>query len=327
MSQLLKKFIGADQVGASKIDLENNTALRSRNAANTADVNLLKANASDEIELVAATIIDTATKVGTATTYWAGTGPAILFDNATPAIVQTKDDPAGTAGMYIASGKVSSSGSGEVDIVTGDNSGTGTTGLILINSGAATTGDSGHVNINSGGTTTGNSGHVQITTGGPVTSGNSGIISLTTGDSPDANSGNLVLATGTAVGTRGHVTVNAAYLDMSSTKIQNLATPTVGTDAATKAYVDSVVVAGESRNKENITLSSTDITNQYVDLAHLILANSLDIVVSGLIQTEGTDYTLSTVGGVTRVTFAGDLATGGNAALVAGDIVHAKYEY
>jgi hypothetical protein len=32
-------------------------------------------------------------------------------------------------------------------------------------------------------------------------------------------------------------------------------------------------------------------------------------------------------GGVTRITFAGDLATGGNAALVAGDILQIKYAY
>jgi hypothetical protein len=84
---------------------------------------------------------------------------------------------------------------------------------------------------------------------------------------------------------------------------------------------------GATYGKESITLTGTDITNQYVDLAQDSLANSLDIVVSGLVQTEGTDYTLSSVGGVTRVTFAGDLATGGAAALVSGDIINAKYAY
>ena len=42
--------IGADAVSAAKIKLENNTALRARNAANDGDVNLFKLNASDIME-------------------------------------------------------------------------------------------------------------------------------------------------------------------------------------------------------------------------------------------------------------------------------------
>lgn len=90
------------------------------------------------------------------------------------------------------------------------------------------------------------------------------------------------------------------------------------------------IPGGEVRAKESITLSGTDITNQYIDLAQPILASSLDFMVSGLIFNETVDYTVSLTGGsggVTRVSFAGDLATGGNAALVAGDVVYVKYEY
>lgn len=50
MAQLKKKFIGNDQVGASKILLENNSHLRGKNAAGSADINILKVNASDKIE-------------------------------------------------------------------------------------------------------------------------------------------------------------------------------------------------------------------------------------------------------------------------------------
>ena len=42
--------IGADAVVAAKIRLENNSALRARNAADSADVNLFKLNASDFME-------------------------------------------------------------------------------------------------------------------------------------------------------------------------------------------------------------------------------------------------------------------------------------
>jgi hypothetical protein len=93
----------------------------------------------------------------------------------------------------------------------------------------------------------------------------------------------------------------------------------------TTSLVFSKLIA--QRNKETFTLSGTDITNQYVNLAKLTLSNSMDLVVSGTMQVEGVDYTLSTVSGVTRLTFAGDLASGGNAALVSGDILYVKYAY
>lgn len=88
--------------------------------------------------------------------------------------------------------------------------------------------------------------------------------------------------------------------------------------------------APKTWGKEPITLDSTDITNQYVDLAQVAIASSIDFVVNGLVQAEGTDYTVSLTGGAggkTRLTFAGDLATAGAAALVDTDIVHIKYQY
>ena len=39
------------------------------------------------------------------------------------------------------------------------------------------------------------------------------------------------------------------------------------------------------------------------------------------------DYTLSTVSGVTRMTFAGSLITPGQEKLSAGDVVRVKYAY
>lgn len=77
--------------------------------------------------------------------------------------------------------------------------------------------------------------------------------------------------------------------------------------------------------KENLTLGAPDITNQYKDLANEVLASSVNLSVGGVVQYEGFDYTLSLVGSVTRVTFIGDLATGGAAQLLAGDILRVQY--
>jgi len=83
---------------------------------------------------------------------------------------------------------------------------------------------------------------------------------------------------------------------------------------------------GGEWNKENLTLNGTDITNQYKDLAFEVIPSSLDLHVSGVLAIEGIDYTLSTVSLVTRITFAGQLATGGNAALISGNILNCKYQ-
>ena len=89
-------------------------------------------------------------------------------------------------------------------------------------------------------------------------------------------------------------------------------------------------------SEENPTLSSGDITNQYYDLLHAVQGSSASVnsvsvdVVGGPEQQKTVDYTVSLTGGaggVTRITFAGDLASGGNAALVAGDILQIKYAF
>lgn len=78
---------------------------------------------------------------------------------------------------------------------------------------------------------------------------------------------------------------------------------------------------------EKITLTATDITNQYVDLQHHVKHDSLQAYVFRLAIHQGDDYTLSVVSNKTRITFAGDIATGGASALQAGDVLYVKYTY
>ncbi len=85
-----------------------------------------------------------------------------------------------------------------------------------------------------------------------------------------------------------------------------------------------------------LTLNSTDITNQYKDLLNPATGSSASVnsielgVVGGPEQQKTVDYTVALtggVGGVTRITFAGGLATGGASALVSGDILMVSYTY
>ena len=81
-----------------------------------------------------------------------------------------------------------------------------------------------------------------------------------------------------------------------------------------------------------ITLLSGDIGSQYVDLAqtaHAATGISLTPV-GGLMQERGVDFTVSLsggAGGVTRISFAGDLGTGGAAELIAGDKIVVSFDY
>lgn len=94
----------------------------------------------------------------------------------------------------------------------------------------------------------------------------------------------------------------------------------------TAQSIANLAAAGEFRAKETITLSAGDITNQFVTLANTPLANSVHLIVKGGAPTlEGAshDYTLTGA----QLDFENDLATGGAAALVAGDIIQVVYEY
>lgn len=51
------------------------------------------------------------------------------------------------------------------------------------------------------------------------------------------------------------------------------------------------------------------------------------MTVDRLVAHAGDDYTVSVVGGVTRITFAGSLVVGEEEELVAGDVVRVMYRY
>ena len=105
-----------------------------------------------------------------------------------------------------------------------------------------------------------------------------------------------------------------------------------------KAKVDDATIKINGSNQleslkfeaQQITLVAGDITAQYIDLAYTAhSAASIALsVVGGIMQERGVDYTVSLsggAGGVTRLTFAGDLQTGGAAELISGDKLIVQY--
>jgi len=99
---------------------------------------------------------------------------------------------------------------------------------------------------------------------------------------------------------------------------------------AAEAALDSRATALEVASlqfmaPELFVLTNTDITNGYIDLSSLAVQYSINAFVDRLAIHEGNDYTVSVVGGKTRMTFAGPLITPGQEKLSAGDEIRVKY--
>jgi hypothetical protein len=105
------------------------------------------------------------------------------------------------------------------------------------------------------------------------------------------------------------------------------------TDQAASVSAMKLYVAGEisaipapaipQGKKERKVLSSTDITNGYIDCAFEAMADTMMVMTGGVVHNEGSgdDYVLSLVAGKTRITFEPDLA----AILAAGDDIYLQY--
>ena len=104
-----------------------------------------------------------------------------------------------------------------------------------------------------------------------------------------------------------------------------LTTGTVDIDVTSLTFVETPVPQGLIQfQDEEFVLNATDISNGYVDLANEAEAGSVLVYPDGGTPADqGTDYTLSVVSNVTRVTFAGNLST----LLADGDKLIVKYAH
>jgi hypothetical protein len=95
-------------------------------------------------------------------------------------------------------------------------------------------------------------------------------------------------------------------------------------DVALDARLDSIEAAPHIEGRKEVkTLGAGDLA--YVDMAGMALDNTMMVITGGIVHHEGESYTLSTQGSVTRLTFAGDLASGGLNPLAEGDKVYCQY--
>lgn len=96
---------------------------------------------------------------------------------------------------------------------------------------------------------------------------------------------------------------------------------------AAESALDSRVssIEGVQHRKYKVVLSATDVSNGYIDLPMQAISGSEMVFVGPLYVHENDEYSVSSVGGVTRITFEGELASGGNTSVSSGDIIYVRY--
>lgn len=361
MSQLKGKYIENNAVGGAKFRLENNTNFRARNAANSADIDLFKLSAADVFTLLrevnagnnkitglAAPVSGTdavnltflqsyltgatdpkdAVRVATtaalpACTYNNGTGGvgATLTANANGALpnidgvglsvadrLLVKDQAAGLQNGIYEVTDLGSVGTPWVLTRTTDADGSPSN---EVSQGLSTIAMVGTVNSQQG---------FYLQTADPITIGTTALNFMKFSE---------VIIAGSGI-TKSGVTIS---IDAGNGLTFSGNTLIVAVDSAALSLATTKFVSGEvvglKAFKEVFTLGAGDISNQYVDLAKVAHQGSIALTpVGGPLQRESSDYTLNYTGGSgskTRVSFAGDLATGGAAELIAGDVLMINY--
>ncbi len=359
MSQIKGKFLENNAVGAAKMRLENNQAKRARNAANSADVDLYKLSASDVFTLLRElnagnnkiSGLADPTNSGDAVTlsylqsFFAGASdPKDAVRVATTGALPASTYNNGASGV---GATLTADANGALPSIDGVGLSVGNRLLVKnqvagLQNGIYTVTDLGSVGtpwvltravdadvnaevtqglftIASEGSTLAQQGFM-LTTSDPITVGTTALSFTKFGEVVIAGSGITKTGTTLAVDAGDGLTFSGNTL-------------IVAIDSSALSLATSKIVSGEVRGlrafKESFTLGAGDITNQYVDLSKVAHQGSVMLVPKGgPTQKETDDYTLNYTGGAsskTRLTFAGDLATGGASELVAGDVLSVTF--
>lgn len=286
-NKLKKKFIGADQVGSSQVLIEKNLGVRAT-LQNDSVVTLLNLNSSDEVILNGIKVLDTNGLIPTAIL------PSYVDDVLEYANLAAFPVSGETGKIYIAIDTNKSyrwSGSVYVYITSGAvDSVNGETGVVVL--------DAGDITMVSEATTV---------------------------------EAKLVSIQGEVDQTQTDVTAIDGRLTTAEGEINDLQAEDIALDGridtleAYKASLDALVEVSEK-----ITLTGTNITNGYINLANEVSPLSkLMVFVDRLVLHPGAaeDYSVSVVGGVTRITFLNDLVSPGSQSLSIGDNIYARYSY
>lgn len=313
MSLTLNKWLGNDSVDGSKFKLANAQTLRARNFANNADVALFSYTAANKLvfnvqpeyaadptaadHLARKSWIDT--QLGNyvpITQKGAANGVATL--DASSLIPINQIPPAALERLVIVADQAARFALTIATVQNGDTVKQNDTGLMYMVKDDTNLGNAG--------------GYEAYTAGGASSVPWSGV-------------------TGTPTTLAGYGILDATKASDLASTANGKGASLVGIEDAANKFTATTVEAAllELYNKsinagrEVLTLTGTDITNGYKDLAQQALTNSLSVTPKGgLLQEPGVDFTESVVALKTRITFAGDLLL-----LASGDKLICYYVY
>lgn len=290
MALLQTKWIADDAVNDTKVKLRNNQALRARNAADTADIEVVKLNDQDELLLPAGTKIggsEVATLANIPQTFniqgnWdASTNTPALSDGVNP--IDPLEYP-----LYIVSVSGATTLDGSSDWVVGDK-------LYFAN---------------------GQWYKVDNNDAVASVNGQTGVVDL---DSDDISEGltNLFFT---------DLRVQEAQIGLANTTIEE---PISGTDSVSDAFsklqqqVDTLKVKAPDFQTDVIEIFALDVSNGFVYLSTSPISESLVVFIKGsLVFVQGQDYEIDAIEG-NKLNLLGDLA----ANISAGDTLIATYSF
>lgn len=291
MSKQLGKWITNDTVTGVNIRLNSQQYLRSRNAANSADINLLRSNSVDKAEFGVEPVYS-----GTPSGPTALVNQQYLLD----VIAGIRDPKDAVRAAINTLPAFTPAGSGVGKTLTADAN-----GALTVDGVSVIVGDR---------------------VGYTAASADAGIYVVTqVGD----GSNPFILTRAEDADEDAEVTQGLSFDVVEGTlngrKRFLLTTTSITVDTTSLTFVETPTAQQQVQFKEEVfTLDSTDISNGYVDLAQDAEAQSLTVYpVGGPVQEPTVDYTLSVPTTVTRVTFAGDLAS----TLADGDKLVVRYAH
>lgn len=360
MAKLQTKWIADDAVNESKLKLSNDGYLRGRNVADSADVNIIKVNASDEIELASVPVVAgdnlaTETYVDNSIS---GLGSVFTYEGTYNASTNSPAlaDGGGTAGetYRVSVAGTQDFGSGNITFEVDDKVVYNTAGVwekwdVVDNEFATSDTDDlaeGATNLYYTQARFDSAFGAKSTT--DLSEGTNLYYTQARFDSAFTAKDTDALSEGAANFYYTEARFDSSFGGKSTTDLSEgtnlyftearvegttLSTYVVGADAAlantdtvagafgkVQGQINALSSATQSFGKESFTLIAGDITNGYVDLAQTPLANSLRVFVVGSPEQE---QGVDYTVSTNRVTFAGDLA----AELVAGDKLIVNYAY
>ena len=323
MAQIKTKFIEDGAVDETKVKLSNDSFLKGRNAADNADVDIIKVNASDALEL-AAKLSDPDSSAPTADAQLAN--KKYVDDSVSAISIPSVFELQGNWDASTNTPTLANTDSGVANYLYYVNA----AGSVDFGAGSITFAMGDWVyNVNGAWEKADNNDDVLSV------NGQTGVVSLDSDDVAEGATNLYYTEARFDASLAGKTTTDLAegsslYFTDARARTAAVLNTLAGSETDQAPSVSAVnaaiaAITGADAETETPTLNATDISNGYKDTAFAGLEGSFHVQPDGgLPGVEGVDYTVAVAGGaggVARVTFAGDFST----LLADGDVLQIKY--